>query len=60
MKVKRNRTIKEKIEECLNDKVCNLHPELYRKLFGELLTEPVANNSENDYKSKKQMVIEDV
>ena len=44
MKHKRSRTIQEKIEECLNDKVCNLHPELYGKLFDKLLTEPVANN----------------
>jgi ribosome-binding factor A len=36
MKVKRNRTIKEKIQECLDDKVQNLHPDLREKLFVEL------------------------
>ena len=33
---KRSRTIQEKIEECLDDKVQNLHPYLREKLFVEL------------------------
>jgi hypothetical protein len=36
MKFKRSRTIEEKIQECLDDKVQNLHPDLRDKLFVEL------------------------
>lgn len=44
---KRNRTIEEKIQECLDDKVQNLHPDLREKLFIELQTVPEAKSVSN-------------
>jgi hypothetical protein len=41
---KRSRTIQEKIEECLDEKIQNLHPDLRQKLFIELQSVPEASN----------------
>jgi very-short-patch-repair endonuclease len=41
---KRNRTIEEKLEDCLDNKIENLKPELRDKLFKELQFNPLANN----------------
>jgi G:T-mismatch repair DNA endonuclease (very short patch repair protein) len=44
---KRNRSVKEKIAECLDDKIQNLHPYLREKLFTELQTVPESKNVSN-------------
>jgi len=44
MTPKRSRTIQEKIEECLDEKIQNLHPDLRQKLFIELQSVPEASN----------------
>lgn len=41
---KRSRSIQEKIKECLDHKVCNLHPNVYKKLYIDLLNVPEATN----------------
>tara|TARA_B110000503_G_scaffold95189_1_gene143344 strand:+ start:548 stop:1615 length:1068 start_codon:yes stop_codon:yes gene_type:complete len=44
MTCKKNRTIREKILECLDDKIKNIHPALREKLLVELKVLPEANN----------------
>lgn len=44
---KRSRTIEEKLVECLDDKIQNLHPDLRERLFVELQTIPEAKNVSN-------------
>lgn len=44
MTFKRNRTQLEKILDCLDDKIQNIHPDLREKLIGELLENPISNN----------------
>lgn len=44
MTSKRNRTRLEKILDCLDDKIQNIHPDLREKLIGELLENPISNN----------------
>lgn len=44
MSCKKNRTIEEKIIECLDDKIKNIHPSLRKKLLEELKVIPEANN----------------
>jgi hypothetical protein len=44
MNFKKDRTIKEKIQDCLDNKIQNLHPNLREKLFVELQTIPEASN----------------
>jgi hypothetical protein len=41
---RKKRTIEEKIQECLDEKIQNLHPNLREKLFVELQSIPEANN----------------
>lgn len=44
MTFKRNRTIEEKVADCLDNKIKNLHPNLREKLSIELQNLPEANN----------------
>lgn len=44
---KRNRPIKDKILDCLDNKIKNLHPDLREKLINELLILPCATNVVN-------------